>query len=108
MRHVTYLSFICLLASMVQPLKANDILGGADLGYGEYLSSECVTCHKISGKGQGVPSISGVKALTLATKLHAYKSKKLDNQTMQLMAGNLDNEQIASLAVYFASLSSTE
>lgn len=87
---------------------ASDILANADIGYGEYLSSECVTCHKINGKSEGVPSISGVDAKALATLLHAYKSKKLENKVMQLMAGGLDNEQIASLAVYFSSLPAVE
>jgi hypothetical protein len=31
-----------LCASIV---RAEDLLAGADIGYGEYLSGECVTCH---------------------------------------------------------------
>jgi len=85
-------------------IQADGILKKADIGYGEYLSAECVTCHKIAGKSEGVPSISGVDAEALATMLHAYKAKELENKVMQLMAGRLDDEQIASLAVYFASL----
>ena len=85
-------------------IQADDILKKADIGYGEYLSAECVTCHKVAGKSEGVPSISGVDAEALATILHAYKAKERENKVMQLMAGRLDDEQIASLAVYFASL----
>jgi len=36
--------------------------------------------------------------------MHAYKKKELENKVMQLVAGRLDDEQIASLATYFASL----
>ncbi|NBX07860.1 MAG: cytochrome C, partial [Proteobacteria bacterium] len=35
---------------------------------------------------------------------HSYRNKELENKVMQLVAGRLDDEQIASLAVYFASL----
>lgn len=95
---------ILVFFSLSGKINADDILKKADIGYGEYLSAECVTCHKVAGKSEGVPSISGVDAETLATILHAYKAKELENKVMQLMAGRLDDEQIASLSVYFASL----
>jgi cytochrome c len=34
----------------------------------------------------------------------AYKNKEMENPVMQMIAGRLDNEQIASLALYFNSL----
>ena len=38
--------------------------GGAnaagDRALGEYLSSECVTCHQLSGRHQGIPPIVGI------------------------------------------------
>jgi mono/diheme cytochrome c family protein len=30
-----------------------------DRALGEYLSSECVTCHQLSGRYQGIPPIVG-------------------------------------------------
>ena len=35
------------------------------------------------------------------TLMLAYKNKEMENQVMQMIAGRLDNEQIASLALYF-------
>ena len=74
----------------------------ADLGYGEYLAGECVTCHRKSGAG--IPQINGIEAETFVAIMKAYRSKELDNKVMQMMAGRLDDEQIISLAAYFSSL----
>ena len=79
-----------------------DQIAKADLGYGEYLAGECVTCHRKSGAG--IPQINGVEAETFVTIMKAYRSKELDNKVMQMMAGRLDDEQIISLAAYFSSL----
>ena len=89
---------------IVEAKAADDLLVGADEAYGEYLSSECLACHSNAGT-QGIPSIIGSEARFLAQKLIAYRNKELDNQVMQLVAGNLDDEQIASLALYFSKLS---
>ena len=85
-------------------VNADDILAGADLGYGEYLSGECVTCHLQDGVGKGIPAINGAEALYIAKRLLLYKNKELENEVMQLVASGLDKEQIASLAIYFNSL----
>ena len=79
-----------------------DQIAKADLGYGEYLAGECVTCHRKSGTG--IPQINGIEAETFVTIMKAYRSKELDNKVMQMMAGRLDDEQIISLAAYFSSL----
>ena len=80
----------------------NDQIAKADLGYGEYLAGECVTCHRKSG--EGIPQINGIEAETFVTIMKAYRSKELDNKVMQMVAGRLDDEQIISLAAYFSSL----
>jgi cytochrome c553 len=79
-----------------------DQIAKADIGYGEYLAGECVTCHRKSGTG--IPQINGIGAEKFVTIMKAYRSKELDNKVMQMMAGRLDDEQIISLAAYFSSL----
>ena len=79
-----------------------DQIAKADIGYGEYLAGECVTCHRKSGTG--IPQINGIEAETFVTIMKAYRSKELDNKVMQMMAGRLDDEQITSLAAYFSLL----
>ncbi len=104
MQRFCFFGYVFVFLALTNPINADSLLKKADIGYGEYLSAECVTCHKISGPSEGVPSISGADAEALALLLYAYKEKELENNVMQLMAGRLDDEQIASLAVYFASL----
>ena len=84
-------------------VRAEDLLAGADIGYGEYLSGECVTCHSQNGTNSGIPAINGLDAEVFATVMHAYKVGDVEHPVMQMVAGRLDGEQIASLAVYFAS-----
>ena len=90
------------ISSAVGQTDLADQIAKADLGYGEYLAGECVTCHRKSGAG--IPQINGIEAETFVTIIKAYRSKELDNKVMQMMAGRLDDEQIISLAAYFSSL----
>ena len=87
------------ISSAVAQTDLADQIAKADLGYGEYLAGECVTCHRKSGAG--IPQINGIEAETFVTTIKAYRSKELDNKVMQMIAGRLDDEQIISLAAYF-------
>lgn len=75
-----------------------------DREYGEYLSSECTTCHKADGSDDGIPSITGWPEDVFVTVMHAYKVKARPHPVMQMMAGRLSDEEIAALAAYFAEL----
>lgn len=72
-----------------------------DREYGEYLSSECITCHQASGTDQGIPSITGWPTEDFVIVMHAYKVKARPHPVMQMMAGRLSDEEIAALAVFF-------
>ena len=91
--------FLC-----IGKVSAENLLVGADIGYGEYLSGECVTCHSQTGVDKGIPSINGLDAEVFASVMQAYKAGELVHPVMQMVAGRLDGEQIASLAVYFAAI----
>ncbi|MDM7931454.1 c-type cytochrome [Tabrizicola sp.] len=75
-----------------------------DRDYGEYLSSECRTCHQADGSDQGIPSITNWPAEDFVVAMHAYKQKLRPHPVMQMMAGRLNDEEIAALAAYFATL----
>ncbi len=75
-----------------------------DPDYGAYLSSECTTCHQASGSDEGIPSITGWPNEDFVIAMHAYKGKARPHPVMQMIAGRLSNDEIASLAVYFNSL----
>lgn len=72
--------------------------------FGEYLSSQCVTCHQRSGKARGIPSIIGWDRESFIAIMNAYKRKERDNKVMQTIAGSLSDADISALAAYFGSL----
>lgn len=79
-----------------------DIEGDAE--YGEYLATECLTCHKADGSADGIPSITQWPEEAFVIVMHEYKNKVRPNPVMQMMAGRLSNEEIAALAAYFSTL----
>ena len=79
-------------------------LAAGDRELGQYLSSECVTCHQLSGKFQGIPPIVGWPDATFVETMNEYRTKKRQNPVMQTIAGKFSPEEIAALAAYFGSL----
>ena len=79
-----------------------------DAEYGEYLSSQCVTCHQASGADKGIPPIVGWDETAFAAVMLSYKSKEREHPVMRMIAGGLDPEQIEALAAYFAKLAPVE
>jgi len=75
-----------------------------DREYGEYLASDCKTCHEADGGGDGIPNIHGRPKIQLITLLYAYREKIKLNPVMQMQAGRLTNEEIVALAAYFEGL----
>lgn len=75
-----------------------------DPAYGEYLSGECITCHSAQGDDSGIPSITYWPEEDFVVALHAYRQKLRPHQAMQMIAGRLNDEEIAALAAYFARL----
>jgi cytochrome c len=75
-----------------------------DPEYGEYLASECLTCHKSDGTTDGIPSITLWPTEDFVIAMHAYKNKSRPHPVMQMLAGRLNDEEIAALAAYFETL----
>ena len=103
-----FITFFVASLFLIGTVSAENLLDGADIGYGEYLSGECVTCHSQKGVDKGIPVINGLDAEVFATVMHSYKVGDIQHPVMQMVAGRLDGEQIASLAVYFATVSTTD
>lgn len=79
-------------------------LAGGDRELGEYLSSECVTCHQLSGRFDGIPSIVGRDETDLIAALTEYRDQVRENPVMRAVAAKFKDEEIAALASYFGSL----
>ncbi len=88
--------------------------GGATAGeadrvaYGEYLSSQCVTCHQASGEDKGIPPIIGWDVASFVQVMESFRNRELKNPVMQSIAGSLTDEDILALASYFATVKTAE
>lgn len=98
----------CLAWSGVASVQAEapgDVLAlQGDAEYGEYLSGTCLTCHRADGVSEGIPRITGWNEKKFVRAMHAYQKGARKHDVMQLIAGRLNNEEIAALAAYFAGL----
>jgi cytochrome c553 len=77
----------------------------ANKALGQYLSSECVTCHQLTGQYEGIPPIVGWPEATFVEIMEEYRIKKRANPIMQTIAARLSQKEVAALAAYFGSLS---
>jgi cytochrome c553 len=94
---------ICAIAVTLMMYVAN-VQAAGDRALGEYLSSECVTCHQLTGQYQGIPPIIGWPEASFIEIMNEYRRKKRNNAIMQTVAGRFSDEEVAALAAYFGSL----
>lgn len=88
------------LVALAAPARA-----AGDRALGEYLSSECTSCHQLSGRSAGgIPPIVGWPQEQFVAVLEAYGRRERQNQVMQTIAARLSPDDMASLAAYFGSL----
>jgi len=88
------------LAGTLTPARA-----AADLELGRYLATECMTCHR-PGAATAIPNIYGLAEASFAEVMKGYRDKRLANPVMQNIAGRLSDEDIAALALFFATTKS--
>lgn len=79
------------------PLQADELFE-----YGDYLSSECTSCHQLDGSYDGIPSITGWSEEHFVDVLKSYRSGRRNHQIMQNVARSLADEEMAALARFFA------
>ncbi len=61
----------------------------ADKAFGEYLSSECVTCHQLTGRYEGIPPIVGWPEASFIAIMKDYRQEAASNPIMQTIADRL-------------------
>ena len=91
-------SLVVLLVLCESNVQADDLYA-----YGEYLSGECLTCHRIDDNSGQIPPILGWPEDRFVETLVMYKQGTRDNAAMRNVAASLGDEQMAALARYFAS-----
>ena len=91
---------------VVLGLSAVPAAAQGDKELGEYLSSECVTCHQLSGRYQGIPPIIGWPEASFVEIMNEYRDKRRSNPVMQTIVAKFSSEEVAALAAYFGSMKS--
>ena len=76
-----------------------------DTAYGEYLAGECTTCHRADGTAEGIPAITGWPSEDFRVGMFFYRNGDREHPVMNTIAKRLGDEEIASLADYFETLS---
>ena len=74
----------------------------ADSDQGTQLAATCAPCHRLDGHDRGIPSIVGLSEERFVAVMRAFKSGERSGPIMRTMARSLSNEEIATLARYFA------
>ncbi len=90
------LSFALLLA-MPQSALADELFE-----YGEYLSSQCATCHRLDAFEGGIPPLGHLPKDYFIIAMREYKSGRRSNPAMVSVANALTDEEIDALATYYA------
>jgi cytochrome c len=94
---------ISAIAALIVVLSCADrASAAADFELGRYLATECITCHRSATATSTIPNIFGLTETHLKQVMIAYRAKSLPNAVMQNIAGRLSDDEIASLALYFA------
>ena len=91
---------------VVLGLSAVPAAAQGDKVLGEYLSSECVTCHQLSGRYQGIPPIIGWPEASFVEIMNEYREKRRSNPVMQTIVAKFSSDEVAALAAYFGSMKS--
>lgn len=105
---------VCAFCLLTLPLMAVAAPSAGDPEQGKAAAAVCASCHKADGSGvnnpngESWPRIAGLDAGYLARQLQAYKAGTRQNPSMQAFAQMLDDEQIANVSAWFASLPASD
>jgi cytochrome c553 len=89
-----------MIASMVVFVAERSF--AADNGQGAQLAATCAACHRHDGHDRGIPSIVGLSEEQFVIAMRAFRSGERSGPIMRTVARSLSNEEIATLARYFA------
>ena len=102
---------ICYLMSSILLMFGSQAYANGDITAGKSKSSVCAACHGIDGNGAEAlpmqPRLAGQHAEYTEKQLREFKSGNRSNAIMAPMVAALSDEDIADIAVYYASLKGT-
>jgi cytochrome c len=93
---------VVMITAAVFVWHGTGVAGAADMEFGRYLAADCMACHRPTTGTGTIPNIFGMAETRFIEAIKAYREKTRPNQVMQNAVGRLTDEEIASLALYFA------
>ena len=100
MKLIVVLLFTLLLVSTIAHASGDPVRGSE-------LSIECIDCHGVDGLGnEEYPKISGLEEAYILEQLMAFKNGERPNRAEMMLWAmeDLEEQDLADLAAYFASL----
>jgi cytochrome c553 len=95
-----------IFGSLVLSLAAGNVQAKGDIAKGADLTSDCIECHGMDGKGNfETPPIAGLKQSYILERLKGFKSGKIKTTDgiMHLYSEDLSEQEMQDLAAYWAS-----
>lgn len=84
---------------------ASTAQAGGDATAGEAKAKSCAGCHGADGKGNASnPPIAGMDEAAFVAAMGDYESGARKHAMMKILAKKLNDQDIANLAAYYASL----
>lgn len=74
-----------------------------EIAFGQYLSYDCLGCHRMEGAANGAPSLDGRPREQILELLGTFRSGKRRHAIMTIVAGSLAEDEVQALAAYFSS-----
>ena len=98
-------SFLMVAMTALVFTMAGPAWAGGDVAAGAKAAKKCAGCHGANGEGKKKnPPLAGMATDVFVQAMADYASGARDNKTMVRTAKKLDDEAIANLAAYYASL----
>lgn len=81
------------------------VQAGGNAQAGKTKAASCAGCHGANGEGIAPnPALAGKKEAEFIQAMKDYKSGKRANPVMKTFAGQVNDQEVADLAAYYASL----
>ncbi len=80
-------------------------LAGGDIAAGKAKAAKCASCHGADGAGKKAnPPLAGMNVEAHIKAMQDYRSGSRKHAVMKMLAKKLSDQDVADIAVYYASL----
>jgi cytochrome c553 len=97
---------VAVICACAVVMLASPAASAGDVKAGRQKALQCQTCHGLDGQAKlpDAPNLAGQGEIYLAKTLKDYRGGARQNEMMSLVARNLNDDDIADLAAYYAAI----